>query len=269
MAKSKRFLNLIFVPHSRSRVVSKQLSYRSLKVFAILSLLLVGFVIVLAANYGRVYLKALKVEILERRNAELESQHRKIGQLEKEIAILREESAKVKAMLGLDKFPEMVDLSSSPAAEPEEVGVGGEEPSSPKGSSPEMASLFGEQERTLGTIPFLFPVNGWITRTYSPSYRAIDIAAPFGTPVLASADGVVAFSGWVEELGNLVKIRHGEGLATAYGNCSRLIVKRGDLVRRGEVIGFVGLSRKNTLVRLHYQVYLNGSPVNPQDYLSR
>ncbi len=268
MAGGKRYLNVLFVPHSRSRVVSKRVSYRVLKGLGAISLLLLGGVVYLAYNYGHVYLRALKVEVLERRNLELEGEHKKIRRLERELAFLEEESSKVKSMLGIEKAPKMVDLSALLVTAPEESAFGGREfPPSRVPSSPEMDTLFREQDRLLRAIPSLWPVKGWVTRTYSPSHPALDIAAPVGAPILAPADGVISFSGWADDLGNLMKVDHGEGFATVYGHCSRILGRTGELVRRGEVIGFVGSTGKSTAPHLHYEVQVDGRPVNPQGYL--
>lgn len=268
MAGGKRFLNILFVPHSRSRVVSKRVSYRVLKGLSAISLLLLGGVVYLAYNYGKVYLRALRVEVLERRNVELEGQHKKIRRLERELALLKEESSKVKSMLGIEKAPKMVDLSAVLATGPEETAMGGEEPPPSRvPSSPEMDTLFREQDRLLRAIPSLWPVKGWVTRVYSSSHPALDIAAPLGAPILAPANGVISFSGWVNDLGNLMKVDHGEGFVTVYGHCSRILGRTGDLVRRGEVIGFVGSSGRSTAPHLHYEVQVDGRPVDPRGYL--
>lgn len=268
MSGGRRFLNILFIPHSRSKVVSRRISYRGLKALGLVSVLCLALVIYLAFNYGRVYLRGLKVELLEKRNAELEAEHKKIRRLERELALLKEESAKVKFMLGIEEAPPMADLSVLLASEAEDTGVGGEEPSPPSvRRSPEMASVFREQDRLLRAIPSLWPVKGWISQTFSPSHPALDIAAPSGAPVLAPADGIISFSGWADDLGNLMKIDHGEGFCTVYGHCSRLLVDTGDVVRRGEVVGFVGSTGQSSAPHLHYEVHVDGRAVNPQGYL--
>ncbi len=268
MAGSRRYLNILFIPHKRSRVVSKKISYRALTGLGVLCLFLLALFLFLALNYGKVYLRALKVELLARRNAELEAQHRRIGQLERELALLKRESSKVKSMLGIGESPQMVQLSSLMADESEETGVGGNETSPPaEGSSPEMAPLFREQDRRLRVIPSLWPVKGWVTQTYSLSHPGLDIAAPIGAPILAPADGVVSFCGWDEHFGNLMKMDHGEGFTTVYGHCSRVLVSVGAVVRRGDVVGFVGSTGKSTAPHLHYEVRVEGRPVDPQGYL--
>lgn len=268
MAGGRRFLNILFIPHSRSRVVSRRISYRGLKALGVLSVLFLVLVIYLAFHYGQVYFKALRVELLEKRNSELEAEHKKIERLERELILLKEESAKVKSMLGIEEAPPMADLSTLLASVPEDTGVGGEEPSpSSVRRSPEMASVFREQDRLLRAIPSLWPVKGWVSQTYSPSHPALDIAAPLGAPVLAPADGIISFSGWADDLGNLMKIDHGEGFCTVYGHCSRILVSVGDAVRRGEVVGFVGSTGQSTAPHLHYEVRVDGRTVNPQGYL--
>ena len=88
-----------------------------------------------------------------------------------------------------------------------------------------------------------------------------------GTPVLAPADGVVTYIGRKVDFGNIMSLDHGYGYLTRYGHNSKIIVRAGQQVRRGQVIAFVGNTGKSTGPHLHYEVLRNGVPVNPQDYI--
>lgn len=99
-------------------------------------------------------------------------------------------------------------------------------------------------------------------------HAGIDFAAPVGTPIYAAAGGVVAASEVHPEFGNEVVIDHGNGLQTLYAHGSRLLVKAGDIVRKGQEIALVGTTGRSTGPHLHFEVHVNGVPVNPAKYLA-
>jgi len=96
-----------------------------------------------------------------------------------------------------------------------------------------------------------------------------DISAPYGTPVVATARGTVRFAGYRDAYGNMVIIDHGDGVQTAYAHLSAILVKPGDTVSRGALIGKVGSTGRSTGNHLHYEVRVNNRPVNPMRYISR
>lgn len=98
---------------------------------------------------------------------------------------------------------------------------------------------------------------------YSRMHAGVDFAAPRGAPIYAVSDGVIAYSGWHGGHGNYVKINHDNGLGTGYAHMSRIAAYAGQRVRRGQVIGYVGSTGLSTGPHLHYEVYRNGSAVNP------
>jgi murein DD-endopeptidase MepM/ murein hydrolase activator NlpD len=98
-------------------------------------------------------------------------------------------------------------------------------------------------------------------------HEGIDIAVPTGTPVAAAASGTVITAGWLGGYGNLVVIDHGNGLATAYGHNSGLAVGVGQSVAQGQVIAYSGSTGHSTGPHVHFEVRVNGSPVDPLGYL--
>lgn len=123
------------------------------------------------------------------------------------------------------------------------------------------------------TGPFNRPVDGPIVSGFGyrfhPIFRrvkfhyGIDISAPSGTPIRAAADGVVVFAGWRRAYGNTVILDHGNGLATLYAHCSRLLVSEGEVVKQGQVIALVGSTGLSTGTHLHFEVRRYGEPINP------
>jgi murein DD-endopeptidase MepM/ murein hydrolase activator NlpD len=98
-------------------------------------------------------------------------------------------------------------------------------------------------------------------------HKGQDISAPTGTPVNATADGVVVIAGWVRGYGNGIYIDHGNGISTRYGHLSRIDVAVGQVIKRGEHLGLVGSTGRSTGPHLHYEVRINGQPVSPLPYL--
>lgn len=98
-------------------------------------------------------------------------------------------------------------------------------------------------------------------------HSGLDICNAEGTPIQATADGVVEEAGWMDRYGNGVIISHSDRVETLYGHMSRLRVKTGQKVSRGDILGYMGRTGNATGVHLHYEVRLNGRPVNPQPYM--
>ena len=98
-------------------------------------------------------------------------------------------------------------------------------------------------------------------------HEGIDLAAPKGTPIFAAAKGRVTRAGWAVGYGLTVEIDHGHGFTTLYGHASKLLVRVGQEVSRGDVIAQVGSTGIATSSHLHYEVSLNGVPQNPSNYI--
>jgi murein DD-endopeptidase MepM/ murein hydrolase activator NlpD len=98
---------------------------------------------------------------------------------------------------------------------------------------------------------------------YLRMHAGIDIAAPFGTPIRAVAEGTVTYSGWHGGHGNYVKVNHAGGLATGYGHMSKIAARVGQKITRGQVIGYVGSTGLSTGPHLHYELFKNGTSINP------
>lgn len=127
------------------------------------------------------------------------------------------------------------------------------------------------------TVPSGYPVQDPALRISSRfgdardggrSHKGIDLEVPMGTPVHATADGVVSFSGEQGAYGQIIVLDHADGVQTAYAHLSRRLVKQGAQVAWGEIIGKVGRTGNATAPHCHYEVRRNGLPVNPARYLN-
>lgn len=137
-------------------------------------------------------------------------------------------------------------------------------------------SLVDIKERLRHT-PSIWPTTGWVSRGYGMKYdpftgyrqmhRGMDIANRPNTPVVATADGRVALISSATELGKCIMLDHGFGYKTRFGHLSQILVKNGQRVKRGEVIGLMGSTGYSTGPHLHYEVFRNGQFHNPMDYI--
>ncbi|MCW1990645.1 peptidoglycan DD-metalloendopeptidase family protein [Bradyrhizobium diazoefficiens] len=129
-------------------------------------------------------------------------------------------------------------------------------------------------ETTSALPTFRWPVRGKVVTTYGAktngkSNDGINLAVPEGTPVKAAEDGVVAYSGnELKGYGNLVLVRHSNGYVTAYAHASELLVKRGDTIKRGQVIAKSGQSGEVASPQLHFEIRKGSSPVDPLQFLN-
>ncbi len=134
-----------------------------------------------------------------------------------------------------------------------------------------------QKKNMLASIPSIWPVKGCITSKFgyrtSPFtgkqtfHSGLDIANKIGTKVIATANGTVSYAARKMHFGNLVVIDHGYGKATKYGHLSKILVTKGQKVKRGDVIALLGNSGKSTGPHVHYEVVSNGIPLNPLKYI--
>lgn len=134
-----------------------------------------------------------------------------------------------------------------------------------------------ERLRWISATPAITPVKGIFTSGFGYRsdplthgrgvHQGVDIAAAPGQPVRASADGVVVQAGEIGGLGQAVFVAHGFGVTTRYGHMSRIDVRPGQRVKRGDVVGRVGNTGRSTGYHLHYEVRVDGAPVNPLAYI--
>ena len=144
-------------------------------------------------------------------------------------------------------------------------------------AEPAMARRVSAEQLRRQTRPVIWPVNGMLSSGYgmrrSPVTRrykmhsGIDIAAPRGTPVVAPGAGTVVLSEYHSGYGNLIEIDHGDGIVSRYAHNSRRLVEVGDEVMRGDLIATVGSTGQSTGPHLHYEILIDGSFVDPMEFL--
>jgi murein DD-endopeptidase MepM/ murein hydrolase activator NlpD len=141
----------------------------------------------------------------------------------------------------------------------------------------DLIKLLETKKNLLASTPSVRPVDGWITSNFgyrvSPFtgqkefHSGLDISNKKGTKIISTAQGKVTFAGSKSFFGNLITIDHGYGRVTKYAHLDKMFVEKGQKVKRGDVIGTVGVSGRTTGPHLHYEVRINGTPENPLKYI--
>lgn len=184
----------------------------------------------------------------------------RIDAVRSESAALAASEADLVALISSRQAAATTTTTTTPptTAPPTPGGGGGPSPTSPPPPPPSPGGAL------------LWPASGVLTSPYGwrwgAMHRGIDIGAPSGTPIYAAASGTVFFSGWMGGYGYLILIDHGDGRVTAYAHQSSLAVSGGS-VGRGQLIGYVGSTGDSTGPHLHFEVRVNGSAVDPMQFL--
>ena len=141
----------------------------------------------------------------------------------------------------------------------------------------ELTEAVQSRQSLWASTPSIWPTTGWLTSGFGPRvspftgrvarHNGIDIAARQETPIVAPAAGIVGYLGFDNGLGKFVRINHGYGIVTYYGHLSKTVVKIGQKVKRGDIVAYVGNTGLSTGPHLHYEVYVNGAPINPMKYI--
>ena len=252
-----------------------------------------------AANSRDAALAPLRAEMAESRAAVVDARadaRREVNAMAARLGELQAQANRLNA-LG-QRLTRLGDLKDGEFDFSDRPGMGG--PDTGEGRPPELSATLGsleerfssaerqldvlgallEGERTAGASkPQGMPAPGYISSGFGiradpftgarSHHLGIDIDARTGDPIKAAADGIVAFSGIKTGYGNVVIIDHGNGYETLYAHNQSNGVRQGDVVRAGAVIGKVGSSGRSTGSHLHFEVHVNGRPVNPTAYLQR
>lgn len=262
-------------------------------------------VVLLAAGLGLGGLSRAQVSVLNQRNQLLKTELGEIQQqvtgLEAQVDDLAEKDARYRILAGLETIDEDVleagvggpgldtlEEAAMYAADPElgaetfalryDLGALERRARLLSASLAEATDSLEAHHELLLRTPSILPAAGFLSSTFSRSryhpihhrnlpHEGIDIGAQRGTPILAAAKGRVIYAGRRSGYGLMVEIDHGNGYVTRYGHASKILAKRGQQVTRGEVIAQVGNTGIATSPHLHYEVRINGRPVNPMNYV--
>jgi murein DD-endopeptidase MepM/ murein hydrolase activator NlpD len=281
------------------------LSERGLKLWGGAALLCAIVLIGAAATVGFGGTARVEAERLALTNATLTSElgeiRSRVNDLEEYLAMLSDQDAHFRTLAGLDSIDEEVlqvgvggpgspTLEAHPvwALDPEagkeafavayDLNVLERRARLLVESLTEASDSISAHRELMEATPSILPTAGRLSSGFTNArlhpihhrmlpHEGIDVAAPRGTPILAAAKGRVTFAGRRAGYGLMVEIDHGYGHSTIYGHAQTLLVQRGQEVTRGEVIAQVGNTGIATAPHLHYEVRVNGRPVNPMNYV--
>jgi len=269
----KRYVNLLVVPEGNSRSIKLRLPVGVTWLLAGTIGFLLFFVIVMSILHGRLLYEVVMGKSLKQENERLRRYNARIVELEKELREYKKFVRRVAQLAGVE-YPGQSEARLAYYTEGK-ASTEREAVLSFPGNISTFLDSFPEQSDSLRHIPRGMPIEGWVTQGFSMStygfggeHPGVDFAARTGTEVKATADGKVVFVGWDDIYGNLVAIDHGNGYVTYYGHNSSILVRVGDIIRRGEVIALSGNTGRSSAPHLHYEIRKNEVPVDPEKFLS-
>ena len=248
-----RQLSLIVVPHGELETRSYSISYRRLRIYAGVAAALLILFIVVVSSWWYVAAQAARVPGLEREVARLEQERERVAELARTLSEVEAQYERVRQLLGADAAPSGTEPLLPPLrVDPESTSV------APTSALPESWPL---------------AESGFITRAVTEvagtNHPGLDVAVATGSYIRASADGRVADTGEDPIYGNFVLLDHGGEYQTMYGHASEVFARKGDPVRRNEVIALSGSTGRSTAPHLHFEVRHRGEPVNPLDFVTQ
>jgi murein DD-endopeptidase MepM/ murein hydrolase activator NlpD len=239
----------------------------------------------MAGSYTRMLVKARRVNQLQAEKNALNEDYKQLKQIAQENQLqaqaLSSLAGEVSSLYGLKQDPAFADDDPASASIQQfyalrmtamngaaSVGIS---------SMSELHDATTRDWVRLAAAPTLWPVQGRITGSFGERidpfngegafHRGVDISSDIGTRVIAPADGIVEFSDQMNGYGRTVVIDHGNGISTLYGHLSGFTVSPGQLIHRGDTLGYVGQTGRSTGPHLHYEVRILNTPVNPHKYL--
>ena len=298
----KEYFNVLIFGHKTSRIRHLKIHKKSLKV----ALYLLAFALLSTTFFFCDYIQVRKRSFeLNRLQQEAQAQKSqihffsaRIEDLEKQLSKLKEFDKKIRIIANLERGQEAVGFMGMGGPSPSDIREKLKTEKDDRALVQQMRSdvqrlqsealsreeSLSELERLLETkkdimahTPSIWPALGWVTSDFgfrtnpftglTQMHEAIDISNRTGTPVFAPANGIVSDTGDDHANGKIVVISHGFGMTTRFAHLSRILVKVGQRVRRGEKIAEIGMTGQTTGPHLHYEVRLNGIPANPMRYI--
>jgi len=274
MYKVRRFLKRAFTPITIMLIPHTNRKSFSLKVpsIGILVSIILWFV-------GTVYVFSVAIDAFEyqRMKDKLNYYSAQFMEIKTTMAGLKKAEGEFQKLFSLksrEKVLEHIDTSDTGSIDMEQLKQQIKITMSTIG---EIKDYMSQQHDLYVSTPKGLPVDGRITSSFGnrehprsgePQFHTgVDIASDPGRPVRATADGIVSFADWSGGSGNLVALEHGFGFSTYYAHNKMLNVKVGEKVKRGDIIGYIGSTGNSTGPHVHYEIWREGKPMNPSDYL--
>jgi murein DD-endopeptidase MepM/ murein hydrolase activator NlpD len=306
MSQSDHEFHVVVFPGTTSHPRRFSIRRRTVKVLLVAGLLAAVvealFLVQYVTRSSEIWeLESLRSEAVQHRQ-QASALSSSLEDVRKQLSTMREVNIRIRMMLGLD--PPKVPPSPLGLGGKEESsavirpgGMGGDRETLSIGATQlqeklawlrdeavlqekyltELKDLVGARKAQWASTPSVWPVRGWVSsgfgRRVSPftgqdtMHGGLDISAPMSTPVKAPASGIVVVAGPEKSLGNVIIVSHGYGYKTTYGHLSKIKVRAGQTVKRGEIIGEVGNTGLSTGPHLHYEIEVNGAGIDPLKHI--
>ncbi|MBD3239278.1 MAG: peptidoglycan DD-metalloendopeptidase family protein [Chitinivibrionales bacterium] len=277
MAQRAKRYTVMFIPDDRRRTITLTIPRSVLRSLLALAILFAVGIAYLIVRSGTIAARLQLVEHLKSENLRLREENQKLDQVRASIRRIEqmneyfERLALESGTVAPPPLPKPEPKSTSSSAESVAVSatVKGRERTATPGRP--AAARVRQAKHMLESVPYVRPVQGWVTRTFSAkdpgAHRAVDFAAAEGTPIRATAPGIVESVLLDEYFGKIVTIKHSQGFKTRYGHCSQILVANGEHVHRGQTIAMVGNTGRSSAPHLHYEVIKNAKHVDPLQYI--
>lgn len=297
---SKKSYTVLVVPDRSSHTTRFRVP-QSLLVGVAVGIGLIGLASTAAwVHYGHLVTQAADDRILKEENAQLRSElqaiREKVFALDRTVDRVEKLDQKLRAISSLSDPDRKLAIGPVSAGSSEELAAKlatldpedgrsldgrvdqlAAQASKQEQSLQELEEYFHDQKSLLASAPSIWPARGWVTSDFGSRldpytaervmHKGLDIAAPYGSPVQAPADGTVVFASMEGGYGKVLVIDHGYGIKTRYGHLSELFVKAGVKVKRGDRIAACGNTGRSTGPHVHYEVRVHGVPENPRKFI--
>jgi murein DD-endopeptidase MepM/ murein hydrolase activator NlpD len=298
----KEYFNILIFGHKTSRTRHFRIHKKTFKIGLYLLAFTILFTTFFFCDYIQVKKRAFELNRLRQETQTQRSQIQffsaRIEDLEKQLTKLKDFDRKIRIIANLEKGTEMTPFMGMGGPSPSDIRekLKGEksengliqqmrsdierlqsEAMSREESLSEIEKLLKNKKEMLAHTPSIWPVMGWVTSGFgfrinpftglTQMHEGIDISNKIGTPVISSASGIISDTGSDFSHGKFVVISHGFGMTTRYIHLNKILVRAGQKVTRGDKIGEVGTTGRSTGPHLHYEVRVNGIPVNPMRYI--
>jgi murein DD-endopeptidase MepM/ murein hydrolase activator NlpD len=289
-----KYFTVVIVPDANSQSKQLKVPRRMIRgiiggtVFSLLSLAL------FAVSYVDLFSRSRRLDTLTRENIRLSEQiaeyDRQGNDIKQKLFAFQDYKDKISSMMGIEPAPSpdtgpgigplsQGDYNRPAGFEDEETDLADLAKMADQldGKFQQVVAQVDDKSLLLASTPSVWPVRGWVSSNFGSRrdpmsglnqfHKGVDISTPLGRPVASPAEGVVVFANYYKGFGKVLRIRHAFGYETYYGHLDRFAVRVGQTVKRGQVIAYVGNTGKATGTHLHYEVHVNGKPVNPMNFV--
>ena len=297
-----KYITILLLPNDSTNVKQFRIPRFFLYVFLFFIPVIAAYIFWVIGDYKDVKAKVPEIASLQKQNEQQKVQLTYLGQrierINQKMSELNEFDRKLKIMTNLDESAgqgpfigvggsePMMLSSNSYVNEPvkemvrsmhQSLDVLNEDIITGNQVKHKLFQYLEDQKVLLSSTPSIWPTKGWLSSRFgyriSPftqrkeMHKGLDISTRLNTPIVAPADGIIIKTGWNGSFGRMISIRHGNGYITKYAHLNKILVKKGQAVKRGEKLGLVGQTGRSTGPHLHYEVHLKGVPVNPLRYI--